>query len=578
MTNIVDDSEPVENVWEPTHSQLDATVEFERVAGKMRGMEDVILFAQSLLPDESLLAVLKGQQNLMPLHLAVTQLQLIVVEQGMMQTTIFALPLATVDNWEWKPGSTGPKILINTASSPIRAGRLDARQLGYFVTALETARNALGPGGLLPTNDVIFGELDPCLGELEDPKSKLAPANIDNVSPLRQISDLIIVAFSDTLGEDEPTLSQVSALLACVSLTDSSDREFSRLADVWMRKDSLVSETRSVLNDRYATILEDPRGKSALREVLRQVSIVSDVFARHGSDAVRRQQRARAQDLQSTLVVGEQVSGTGNFDSAMKGLNGLTGLASVKSQVASLANVIKVQKMRGIHGLTADDGMSHHLVFTGNPGTGKTTVARLVGDIYRALGVLPSGHVVEVARSDLVGEYVGHTAIKTTEVFDRARGGVLFIDEAYTLSRTGMKGDFGQEAIDTLVKLMEDNRHDTAVIAAGYSTEMDEFLESNPGLRSRFGNMIEFPDYSADELLALAQIETERRQYILSEDAKSAVSELCNIARMEPGFGNGRYVRVLVDNAIRRHADRIIEMAAPTAEDLNRFIGVDFTD
>ncbi|MEI3407011.1 MAG: AAA family ATPase [Christensenellales bacterium] len=190
----------------------------------------------------------------------------------------------------------------------------------------------------------------------------------------------------------------------------------------------------------------------------------------------------------------------------MEQLDSLIGLESVK-EVRSLINLIKVRAMRKEHDLKVMD-MSFHMVFTGNPGTGKTTVARLVAKIYKKLGFLSKGQLIETDRSGLVAGFVGQTAGKVTDVVNSALGGILFIDEAYALARKGMDNDFGDEAIDTLVKLMEDHRDDLVVIVAGYTDEMHDFLTSNPGLISRFNKYIDFPDYTDDELMAILEMRT----------------------------------------------------------------------
>ena len=212
-------------------------------------------------------------------------------------------------------------------------------------------------------------------------------------------------------------------------------------------------------------------------------------------------------------------TGTASLDVLLGQLDGLTGLAPVKAEVRQLIDMVRAEQMRRAAGLPVSQ-VSRHLVFTGNPGTGKTTVARLLGQLYAAIGVLGTGQLVEVARSDLVAGYVGQTAIKTTEAVQRALGGILFIDEAYALTRSSGSGqDFGQEAVDTLVKLMEDHRDELVVIAAGYSEEMAQFISSNPGLPSRFPRMIRFPDYSTGELASIFTSMCERDRYQVSADA-----------------------------------------------------------
>ncbi len=256
-------------------------------------------------------------------------------------------------------------------------------------------------------------------------------------------------------------------------------------------------------------------------------------------------------------------------------LNSMVGLASVKREVTDLVNLLATARRRQAAGLPVPS-LSRHLVFTGAPGTGKTTVARLYGQLLTALGVLQSGQLIEVSRGDLVGEYIGHTAKRTTDVFNRARGGVLFIDEAYTLARAGSSGgDFGREAIDTLVKLMEDHRDDVVVIVAGYSDEITEFIDSNPGLASRFSIRVEFDDYSPDEMVTIVGRHAEAAGYICRPQTLTALR--AHFAKIERGrsFGNGRYARQILDSMITRQASRISAMGAPSLEDLSTILPED---
>jgi SpoVK/Ycf46/Vps4 family AAA+-type ATPase len=260
--------------------------------------------------------------------------------------------------------------------------------------------------------------------------------------------------------------------------------------------------------------------------------------------------------------------GEADLHAALKELDALTGLAVVKRQVKELTALVRVQKMRVAAGLPVAV-MSHHLVFRGNPGTGKTTVARLIGRIYAALEVVPQGHVIETDRAGLVAEYVGQTAIKTSEVFAKARGGVLFIDEAYTLARdAGTASGFGQEAIDTLVKLMEDHRDDTVVIAAGYPNEMDAFISANPGLRSRMPRTIDFPDYTDDELLTIFAAMCRAAGYTATAPAKKRVREILASSARGPSFGNARAVRTLFEQAVQVQALRLADDKKPTKGEL----------
>ncbi|MEV6210850.1 right-handed parallel beta-helix repeat-containing protein [Kitasatospora sp. NPDC051914] len=261
-------------------------------------------------------------------------------------------------------------------------------------------------------------------------------------------------------------------------------------------------------------------------------------------------------------------------DETLADLDALIGLATVKQEVRALIDLITVGRRRRQAGLKAPS-LRRHLVFTGAPGTGKTTVARLYGEILAALGVLQRGHLVEVARVDLVGEHIGSTAIRTAAAFDRARGGVLFIDEAYALAPEDGGRDFGREAIDTLVKLMEDHRDEVVVIVAGYTAEMERFLAANPGLSSRFSRTVTFPDYSADELLEIARAQCAEHEYELAEPTEKALREHFASLERGPAFGNGRTARQVFETMVERHAMRVAQLADPSTEELQLLVPED---
>ena len=239
-------------------------------------------------------------------------------------------------------------------------------------------------------------------------------------------------------------------------------------------------------------------------------------------------------------------------------LSSLVGLEGVKRQVNTMVNMLKVQQMRQEQGMKVAD-ISKHMVFLGNPGTGKTTVARMLAKIYGLLGVLRKGQLVEVDRSGLVRGYIGQTATRTAEVIEEALGGVLFIDEAYTLTVDKGQGDFGQEAVDTILKAMEDNRDDLVVIVAGYTNLMEEFLDSNPGLRSRFSNKVFFDDYSSEELMAILLQNLEKQEYRLTPAAEKKARELIEkrVANKPENFANARDIRNFMERAIANHATRV---------------------
>ena len=251
-----------------------------------------------------------------------------------------------------------------------------------------------------------------------------------------------------------------------------------------------------------------------------------------------------------------------NLEVLLDELNQLTGMESVKVEINNLINLLKICRIRQEKGLKLPP-TTNHLIFLGNPGTGKTTVARILSKIYHGLGILSKGHLVEVDRSGLVAGYMGQTSEKVMEVVERAKGGILFIDEAYALASGKQEGDFGKEAIDILNKAMEDYRDDLIVIAAGYHDEMQDFLDANPGLRSRFNRTIEFPNYNADELVTIMINRAAKLDYEFSDDAIKFVKEKFeNVLSCPPeNFGNARSVRNYLDRAINNQANRLVNEA-----------------
>ncbi|HEY7721891.1 MAG TPA: AAA family ATPase [Pedococcus sp.] len=268
-----------------------------------------------------------------------------------------------------------------------------------------------------------------------------------------------------------------------------------------------------------------------------------------------------------------------SVDELLAELDALIGLRRVKREIHRQVAVLRVEKLRVDAGLRSPT-MTRHLVFTGNPGTGKTTVARLVSGIYRALGLLSRGHLVEVDRSELVAGYLGQTATKTADVVASAAGGVLFIDEAYSLAGGGgSHGDqYGQEAVDTLVKEMEDRRDDLVVIVAGYPAPMEAFIAANPGLASRFRTTIEFEDYTDDELVAILAHLAEGADYELLPEAVERFREVLGRTPRGGGFGNGRFARNALEAAIGHHAWRLRAVDTPTIEQLRQLVATDFDE
>ena len=253
------------------------------------------------------------------------------------------------------------------------------------------------------------------------------------------------------------------------------------------------------------------------------------------------------------------------MEDLMAELDSYIGLGAVKEEVHNLINMVQVYKLRREHDLPTTD-MSLHMVFTGNPGTGKTMMARMMARIYRSLGILSKGQLVEVDRSGLVAGYVGQTALKTQKVIEKAMGGVLFIDEAYALNGRS-ENDFGQEAIDTILKAMEDHRDDLVVIVAGYTDLMDKFIHSNPGLESRFNRFLLFEDYTVDEMMGIFKMRC-GKGYVLAPDAEPLVRDYIAEESADGSFGNGRGVRNIFEHILVAQNNRLAKMDSVTRDDL----------
>ncbi|MBU9722656.1 stage V sporulation protein K [Bacillus alkalicola] len=264
------------------------------------------------------------------------------------------------------------------------------------------------------------------------------------------------------------------------------------------------------------------------------------------------------------------------FKKIQRELDEFIGLKNIKDFMKEIYAWLYLNQRREEAGLKAGKQVLH-MVFRGNPGTGKTTVARLIAKMFREMGVLEKGHLIEAERADLVGEYIGHTAQKTRELVQKAIGGILFVDEAYSLARGGEK-DFGKEAIDTLVKSMEDQQHSFVLILAGYPKEMDRFLKLNPGLPSRFPMKVTFPNYTVNELLQMAKKMVKERDYQLDEKGEETLKNLLSHAKeeQEDNFSNGRFIRNLLERAIRAQAVRLLEEDNYGKTELMTLKSVDF--
>ncbi len=319
--------------------------------------------------------------------------------------------------------------------------------------------------------------------------------------------------------------------IACNKQTD--DREISRLTGYCMMLDSYLKSMNLYAND------------------------PSPLLSKY--NALPQTDTATTAPGQTTVSI-DQPNAKG-VDELLEELNSMTGLDSVKKDITNLVNLLKIKKLREENGMK-QPSVSLHLVFSGNPGTGKTTVARLLANIYKGLGILSRGQLVEVDRGGLVVGYIGQTAVKTNEVIQSALGGILFIDEAYTLTAGKGENDFGQEAVDTLLKAMEDHRDDLIVIVAGYPDLMEQFLSSNPGLRSRFNKFIKFEDYSGEELMNIFESMCSKQEYKLDPEARKYASEYWTERALnhDETFANAREVRNFMESAISKQATRIVSM------------------
>ncbi|WP_439815115.1 AAA family ATPase [Zavarzinia sp. CC-PAN008] len=377
-------------------------------------------------------------------------------------------------------------------------------------------------------------------------------------------------------------------ILSAAIAADVLEGRLSGPADVTAIPDSLIGSALLCLTsflDLFSGFVDAGRQGRSYRADLaewlnRSVAVKLTLFARDLRNLGRQLSGAlEPRPGQDPAKIGKEPSPEAKppekLEDVMAELNGLIGLEAVKAEVSTIANFIKVRALRKAKGLAVPP-VSQHLVFSGNPGTGKTTVARLLSRIYKALGLLEKGHLVEVDRAGLVAGYVGQTAGKTDAVVKKALGGVLFIDEAYALAGGG-ENDFGSEAIETLLKAMEDHRETLVVIVAGYTDEMAAFIASNPGLDSRFAKRIEFPDYSEADLFAIFRKFCADNAYALDEVSEPVARQVIDdlYANRPVHFGNARAVRNVFEQVIENHANRVAAMPDPSEEDLSRLTAED---
>lgn len=429
--------------------------------------------------------------------------------------------------------------------------RPDSARRDVLVDASAMVAGFIAADGVITDAELLA--MITCFGELDDPRVAAA-------TPLEQRRQMLLETGTERLRAPSPLFSL---------LRDADLRDGGRRSRTYYEHAMAVAHAVVTLDGYTGRLelaaVEEFRGM--LLRLLPAESTSATPDAMPGQPAAEPTSLGTVENLQTPQKTLEEL-----FDE----LDELIGLEPVKRELRRVADLITVERLRRERDLPVAP-QSRHLVFTGNPGTGKTTVARLVAQIYRALGVVKRGHLVETDRAALVAGFIGQTATRVTEVVDAAADGVLLIDEAYALVR-GDDRDFGREAIDTLVKLMEDRRERLVVIVAGYTDEMDDFINSNPGLRSRFPRVIEFPDYSTQELLAILEMLAARHHYELTEDGREAVLAHFEAVRRGPGFGNGRLARNLFEEACAQQASRVVHLDDVSREDLVRLTGADIPE
>lgn len=389
---------------------------------------------------------------------------------------------------------------------------------------------------------------------------EVAASEIQALSSYIELITQEIERVRDDMEEYKPTI----AFKPGSKVKQEERPDYSYWSDTFETRRTKISTPEHPAED-ISMEREDRRAATETEETFRTPDA-----AEAGKSFRMRTEQPAAQTLSDQKERKKEFNTEIDIQTLLKQLNDLTGMQSVKTEINNMINLLKICKIREENGLQTPP-VTNHMVFLGNPGTGKTTVARILAKIYHGLGVLSKGHLVEVDRSGLVAGYMGQTSEKVTEVIEKAKGGILFIDEAYALAN-GQQGDFGQEAIDILNKAMEDNREDLIVIAAGYHDEMQDFLDANPGLRSRFNRTIEFPNYDAAELVEIMSNRAKSLDYTLTDDAVQYVQDTFTriLACPPENFGNARSVRNYLDRVIHNQANRLIAENNFKEEDLTK--------
>ena len=376
-------------------------------------------------------------------------------------------------------------------------------------------------------------------------------------------------------NEDEQTIAATESNIERCYLTL---RNINEQIDKWDQRIKLATSKGAIDLAREARlrqeILMEERDKieTLIRKGNALLKILKSEREKYNGKSFAERFTVDQQSGESSLAVNRPV------EEILHDINALVGLSNIKQEVSTLVNALKVQKLRRSAGLPVPD-VSNHMVFYGNPGTGKTTIARKIAEIYRSLGLLSKGHLIESDRSSLVAGYLGQTAIKTKNILEEARGGILFIDEAYTLCQCGEQDQYGQEAIDTILKHMEDNRGDLVVIVAGYEAKMASFIESNPGLKSRFSKYFNFPDYSPSELALIFIEMAVASKYRPTCAFVEVLESMCQLmyTHKSSNFGNGRAIRNLFEKCISNQANRIVAIPSPTPEQLSELVESDIS-